>query len=79
MIVITPGHEETEMLFRNSINGKATIDQYSLYNHRGYYSTELYEISQAAPVFDLGDPENSEYLFSILFILVNLSVVSSIL
>lgn len=60
MIVITPGHEETRSIFRNAVNGKATADQYTLYNHRGYYSTELYELSQAAPVFDLGDPEKTE-------------------
>lgn len=79
MIVITPGHEETETLFRKAVNGKATVDQYSLFNHRGYYSTELYEISQTAPVFDLGDTEKSEYSLSIIFILVNLFVDSSIL
>ena len=60
MIVITPGYEDSRQLFRDSVNGKATQDQYNLFNHMGYYSTELYEISQAAPVFMLGDAEQTE-------------------
>lgn len=60
MIVITPGHEETRNLFNKLVRTQATIDQYSKYNRMGYYSTELYELSQAGSVFDLGDPESNE-------------------
>ena len=67
MIVITPGHEESRQIFHECVHGKATIDQYTLYNHMGYYSTELYEKSQAAPVFMLGDPEQNEYFYPMTF------------
>ena len=60
MIVLTPGHVESRKLFEDCLNGRATLDQYTKFNHYGYYSTELYEISQAAPVFELGDRESSE-------------------
>ena len=60
MIVITPGHKESRELFNRLLRTQATIDQYSKYNRIGYYSTELYELSQAAPVFELGDSEKNE-------------------
>lgn len=61
MIVLTPGHQSTREIFASSLETRATIDQYTKFNHYGYYSTELYELSQAAPLFELGDAENSSY------------------
>ena len=48
----------------DTARGQATVDQYRLYNRYGYYSTELYELSQASPLFTLGDPESSECVLS---------------
>ena len=64
MIVITPGHEETRRIFDDCVHSEATYNQYALYNRYGYYSTELYELSQAAPVFDIGDAESDGYASS---------------
>ena len=58
MIVITPGHDESRHIFYDAVHSKATEQQYDSFGHYGYYSTELYELSQAAPVFDIGDPES---------------------
>ena len=73
-MVITPSHEESRVLFDKCVHGQATIDQYALYNHIGYYSTELYELSQAAPVFVLGDEEENEYFLYFKFILNSLEM-----
>ena len=64
MIVITPGHEETRRIFDDCVHSEATYNQYALYNRYGYYSTELYELSQAGPVFDIGDAESDGYASS---------------
>lgn len=59
MIVLTPGHQPTRDLFARCLEAPATLAQYSQFNRYGYYSTELYELSQAAPLFELGDAEDS--------------------
>lgn len=60
MMVITPGHEPTKKIFSDSMVTQATAEQYRHFGHYGYYSTELYEISQAGPLFMLGDAEKNE-------------------
>ena len=39
MIVLTPGHQPTREIFANSLETRATLDQYTKFNHYGYYST----------------------------------------
>lgn len=67
MIVITPGHEPTKKIFSDCVGSRATAEQYRYFNRYGYYSTELYELSQASPLFEMGDAEKNEYVcFSLL-------------
>ena len=63
MIVITPGHEETKNIFADCLGSRATAEQYRYFNRYGYYSTELYELSQASPLFEMGDAEKNEYFY----------------